>query len=155
MFVKYWVYDWFVARLVIVVSFPQRVDESYDAAGEDPSQATEEFDSEQLASEGKPTFKTQPDVLHFTFFIPCIYYHVFTILVPLHSGWDYCSCIRTKIHPLFYLSGDSELEQLRWMWLLICLCYPSTCTCSYRGIVGLKLPRPTLRIRLCETSCHA
>ena len=78
--------------------FPQRVDETYNAAGEDPSQATEEFDSGQFASEGKPTFKTQPDVLHFTFLISCIYYHVFNIHVLLHSGWYYCSCIRTKIH---------------------------------------------------------
>ena len=62
--------------LVIVDSFPQRVDESFDAAGEDPSQATEEFDSGQFASKGKPTFKTQPDVLHFYIFT----YHVFTIM---------------------------------------------------------------------------
>ena len=64
--------------------FPQRVDETYDAAGEDPSQATEEFDSGQFASEGKPTFKTQPNVLHFYIFK----YHVFTIMY-------YYSCITT------------------------------------------------------------
>ena len=82
----------------MIVIFPQRVDESYDAAGEDPSQATEEFNSDQFASEGKPTFKTQPDVLHFTFLNIMYYYHVFNIHVLLHSGEYYCSCIRTKIH---------------------------------------------------------
>ena len=45
--------------------FPQRVDENFNAAEEEPSPATEEFDLSQFASEGKPTFKTQPDVLHF------------------------------------------------------------------------------------------
>ena len=48
--------------------FPQRVDETYDAAGEDPSQAPEDFDLSQFAREGKPTFKTQPNVLHFYIF---------------------------------------------------------------------------------------
>ena len=49
--------------------FPQRVDESYDAAGEDPSQATEELNFEQFASEGKPTTKLNPlSYFCFTFF---------------------------------------------------------------------------------------
>ena len=51
--------------LVITVFFPQRVDENLDAASEEPSPATEDFDLSQFASEGKPTFKTQPNVLHF------------------------------------------------------------------------------------------
>ena len=73
--------------LVIVDSFPQRVDESFDAAGEDPSQATEEFDSGQFASKGKPTFKTQPDVLPFYIFnimylLSCIYHSCITTF-----GW--------------------------------------------------------------------
>ena len=38
--------------------FPQRVDESFNAAEEEPSQATEDFDPGQFASEGKSTFKT-------------------------------------------------------------------------------------------------
>ena len=86
--------------------FPQRVDENFNVAEEEPSPATEEFDLSQFASEGKPTFKTQPNVLHFyIFLISCIYYHVFTILVLLHSGWDYCSCIRTKIHLPYTFPG--------------------------------------------------
>ena len=62
---------------MIVVSFPQRVDESYDAAGEDPSQATEEIDLSQFASEGKPTTKLNP-LSYILFYI--LYYHVFTIM---------------------------------------------------------------------------
>ena len=49
--------------------FPQRVDGPLDVAGEDPSPATEEIDLSHFASEGKPTFKTQPDVLLFTFLL--------------------------------------------------------------------------------------
>ena len=82
--------------------FPQRVDESYDAAGEDPSQATEEIDLSHFASEGKPTTKLNP-LSYFLFYI--LYYHVFNIHVLLHSGWCYCSCIRTKIHLLSPFRG--------------------------------------------------
>ena len=57
--------------------FPQRVDEPLDVAGEDPSPATEDFDLRQLASKGKPTFKTQPNVLHFFYIFK---YHVLTIM---------------------------------------------------------------------------
>ena len=64
-------------KLVIVVSFPQRVDESYDAAGEDPSQATEGFNSDQFASEGKPTTKLNP-LSYILFYI--LYYHVLNIM---------------------------------------------------------------------------
>ena len=60
--------------------FPQRVDETYDAAGEDPSQAPEDFDLSQFASEGKPTLKTQPNVLHFyilyIMYLPFMYYYI-------------------------------------------------------------------------------
>ena len=66
-----------MCKLVIVVSFPQRVDESYDAAGEDPSQATEELNSEQFASEGKPTTKLNPCP---TFLFYILYYHVFNTM---------------------------------------------------------------------------
>ena len=48
--------------------FPQRVDENFNVAEGEPSPATEEFDLSQFASEDKPTFKTQPDVLHFYIF---------------------------------------------------------------------------------------
>ena len=60
--------------------FPQRVDENLDAAREEPSPATEEFDLSQFASEGKPTFKTQTDVLHFyiMYLLSCIYYSCIT-----------------------------------------------------------------------------
>ena len=64
--------------------FPQRVDESYDAAGEDPSQATEEFNSEQFASEGKPTTKLNP-LSYFLFYI--LYYHVFTIMYLIFKNY--------------------------------------------------------------------
>ena len=71
-------------------SFPQRVDENLDAASEEPSPATEDFDQSQFASEGKPTFKTQPKCPTFLHSL----YHVFIIHVLLQLGWDYCSCIR-------------------------------------------------------------
>ena len=64
-----------LALLVITVLFPQRVDESCDTAGEDPSPATEDFDQSQFASEGKPTFKTQPKCPTHSL------YHVFIIHV--------------------------------------------------------------------------
>ena len=61
--------------LVIVLSFPQRVDENFDVAGEEPSPATEDFDPGQLASEGKPTSKHSTQLSYIsTFFISCIYH---------------------------------------------------------------------------------
>ena len=71
------------AMLVITVFFPQRVDESFDTAGEEPSPATEDFDQSQFASEGKPTFKTQPKCPTFLHSL----YHVFIIHVLLQLGW--------------------------------------------------------------------
>ena len=79
-----------LALLVITVFFPQRVDESFDTAGEEPSPATEDFNQSQFASEGKPTFKTQPKCPTFLHSL----YHVFIIHVLLQLGWDFCSCIR-------------------------------------------------------------
>ena len=76
--------------LVIVYFFPQRVDENFDAAGEEPSQATEDFDPGQFASEGKPTSKTQPNRPTFLLSLS----HVFIIQVLYQLGGDYCSCIR-------------------------------------------------------------
>ena len=77
------------AMLVITIFFPQRVDESFDTLGEEPSPATEDCDPD-IACQGKPTFKTQPKCP--TFYILYIMYLSFLYLLQL--GWDYCSCIR-------------------------------------------------------------
>ena len=45
--------------IVIAFYFPQRVDESFEAAGEEPSPATEDCDPD-IACQGKPTSKPQP-----------------------------------------------------------------------------------------------
>ena len=55
--------------------FPQRVDESFNAAGEEPSPATEDYDPD-IACQGKPTSKTQPHCPTFLY----SFYHVFTIM---------------------------------------------------------------------------
>ena len=43
----------------------QRVDETIDAAGEDPSQAVEEADPGYIAEEGKPLSKLKLRFTHF------------------------------------------------------------------------------------------
>ena len=71
-----------LAMLVITVFFPQRVDENLDAASEEPSPATEDFDMSQFASEGKPTFKTQPKCPTF-YILSIMYYHSCIITIGL------------------------------------------------------------------------
>ena len=71
-----------VLSVIVCISFPQRVDEPLDVAGEEPSPATEDFDPGQFASEGKPTFKTQPKRPTFLHSL----YHVIIILVLLQLG---------------------------------------------------------------------
>ena len=71
-----------LALLVITVFFLQRVDESFDTAGEEPSPATEDFDQSQFASEGKPTFKTQPKCPTF-YILYILYYHSCIITIGL------------------------------------------------------------------------
>ena len=135
--------------------FPQRVDENFNVAEEEPSPATEDFEPGQFASEVKPTFKTQPDVLHFYTFK----YHVFTIMYLLFMYYY----IRVGI--IVVVVGQSStylipFRNFRVRTTLVDVCIaksllPFNVYLSYRGIVGLKLPRPTLRIHLCETGCHA
>ena len=136
--------------------FPQRVDETYDAAGEDPSQATEEFDSGQFASEGKPTFKTQPDVLHFFYIFN---YHVFTIMYLIFMYYYIRVGIivvvlgqrSTYLIPFWNFRVRTNFGGCVYCYVIVTL---------QRVLVvsrhcWMKLPRPTLRIRLCETGCHA
>ena len=140
---------------MIVFYFPQRVDESFNVAEEEPSQATEEIDPGQFASEGKPTFKTQPDVLHFYIFK----YHVFTIMYLLFMYYY------IRVGTIVVVLGQRStylipFRNFRVRTTLVDVCIATSLLSfnvylSYRGIVGLKLPRPTLRIRLCETGCHA
>ena len=75
----------------------------------------------------------------FTFFISCIIIHVL-----LQLGWDYCSCIRwTTIHPVsFSDSIDNSIVTLSHALVVLRQCL-------------MKRPRPTLRVRLRETGCHA
>ena len=123
------------AMLVITVFFPQRVDENLDAAGEEPSPATEDFDQSQFASEGKPTFKTQTNVLHFyilyIMYLPFMYYYIWVGIIVAVLG--------PTPHTL-YLSGDFELEQPWWICLLLSHCYPSTCTCRIAALLDRSCP---------------
>ena len=120
----------------VIVIFPQRVDESYDAAGEDPSRATEEFNSGQLASEGKPTFKTQPDVLTFYIFT----YHVFHTMY-LQFLYYY---IRVGIIVVVLGQRSTYLIpfrnfRVRTTLVIVCIAkslLPFNVYLSYRGIVG-------------------
>ena len=110
--------------------FPQHVDESFNTAEEEPSQATEDFDPGQFASEGKPTFKTQPNVLHFyilyIMYLPFMYYYIRVGIIVVVLG--------QTPHTL-YLSGDSELEQPWWICVLLSHYYPSTCTCRIAALL--------------------
>ena len=81
-----------------VILFPQRVDEPLDVAGEEPSPATEDLTQDSLPVKASQLSKLNPMSYIFTFLNIMYYYHVFNIHVLLHSGWDYCSCSRTKIH---------------------------------------------------------
>ena len=94
-----------------VILFPQRVDEPLDVAGEEPSPATEDFDQSQFASKGKPTYKTQPNVLHFyilyIMYLLFMYYYIRVGIIVVVLG--------QTPHTL-YLSGDSELEIFTLAW---------------------------------------
>ena len=61
--------------------FPQRVDETLDAAGEDSSQAIEEADPGYIADEGKPPPKFKLRITHFYFPL----YHLYCIMLVLYS----------------------------------------------------------------------
>ena len=61
--------------------FPQRVDETIDAAGEDSFQVVEEADPGYIANEDKPPSKLKLRITHFYFPL----YHLDGIMLVLYS----------------------------------------------------------------------
>ena len=82
--------------------------------------------------------KLNPNVLHFyilyIMYLSFLYYYNWVGIIVVVLG---------QTPPTLYLSGESELEQHRWICLVISHCYPSTCTCLDHDIVGWSgLDRP-------------
>ena len=91
-----------------VLSFPQRVDETLDVAGEGSFQATKEAVPADTVQEGMSSAKTQPLSYVLNLFLSWYYaiYHYYVSYIM----WDgnYCSCNRWNHHTPSNLPMDHE-----------------------------------------------